>query len=283
MEQRWPGMLVVWVFGDYGHVAFVEEVTNDKTRFRISDFNRNEGEAYNEYDADIDGNWLNFEGATHRTMYNSVYPQFYRLSSIVLEAPWFGEKRITQGFFGETSHYDHGTWDNTYALDIGVRVGTPVLAPFDGEVTGFNDDPITGGGRELYIKSDDGQEVVFLHLSRILVDEHQRVYRGQVVALSGESGPFCQGPHLHFHVWNRTGSRNSHTQMFSIRLKRKNIDPGLRVYMYPDLRDEDVAGGFFSSNNAAPPGQFEDGWHYAGGAGVQSQSFLDAYWRPEPQ
>lgn len=39
MDQRKPGMIVTWNNGSLGHVAFVEEVSADKTRFRISEFN----------------------------------------------------------------------------------------------------------------------------------------------------------------------------------------------------------------------------------------------------
>lgn len=45
-EKRKKGMLVVWIFGDYGHIGFVEQVSNDLTKFVVSDFNQKNDEKY---------------------------------------------------------------------------------------------------------------------------------------------------------------------------------------------------------------------------------------------
>lgn len=40
------GMLVVWKFGSYGHIALAESISEDLKTYTISDFNRNEDEKY---------------------------------------------------------------------------------------------------------------------------------------------------------------------------------------------------------------------------------------------
>jgi murein DD-endopeptidase MepM/ murein hydrolase activator NlpD len=78
----------------------------------------------------------------------------------VLRAPWEGSATITQGNRGQTSHNVCGQrtldptnclWENTFALDIGLNCGSPVLAASDGTVTYTDPDPDGLGGRELAI------------------------------------------------------------------------------------------------------------------------------------
>jgi len=122
-----------------------------------------------------------------------------------LKAPWSDTATITQGNNGATSHYDHGTWDNTYAIDIALPVGTDVLAMADGIVKYVDNDPAGAGGKELAIEhtGPTGKKfvTVYLHLSEILVAQGSSVTQGQVVAKSGDTGNVT-GPHLHFHMWN---------------------------------------------------------------------------------
>ncbi len=69
LDKRNPGMLVVWPFGLHGHVAFVEEVSADKSMYRVSDFNYTQL-AYREH-------WYSFEGTSDAI--SGVYPKFYQL------------------------------------------------------------------------------------------------------------------------------------------------------------------------------------------------------------
>ena len=39
-------MIAVWKFGSYGHVGFVEEISSDKSKYRLSDFNRSNKEMF---------------------------------------------------------------------------------------------------------------------------------------------------------------------------------------------------------------------------------------------
>jgi len=172
-----------------------------------------------------------------------------------LKAPWLGRKRITQGNNGSVSHYDHGTWDNTYAIDVALSTGSYVLAPADGIVEYVDNNPGGSGGKEIAIQhtGPTGKKfvTVYLHLSEICVEVGDAIRQGQIIAKSGATGDVT-GPHLHFHIWSGAGSRDSHTI------------PIERLYMKPDggdfrgydarvgeLDDSQIADRWFESDNLA--------------------------------
>ncbi len=101
--------------------------------------------------------------------------------------------KITQGPHGK---YSHNTAYNKTAVDVGMPIGTPVLAARSGTVqsTGYTS---AGGGRYVLIKDASGLCQVYFHLSRYRVAPGQHVSQGQRVASSGNSGD-STGPHLHF-------------------------------------------------------------------------------------
>ena len=101
--------------------------------------------------------------------------------------------KITQGPHGKYSH--NTVWNDT-AVDVGMPVGTPVLAARTGTVyaTGYTS---SGGGNYVMIKDASGLCQVYFHLSGYQVSPGQRVSQGQRVASSGDSGD-STGPHLHF-------------------------------------------------------------------------------------
>ena len=152
------------------------------------------------------------------------------------KAPWEGAARITQGTNGATSHYDHGTWDNTYALDIASM--TPgetfdILAPYDGTVCHIDNDEDGAGGKEVAIcHTYGGNEyiTVYLHLSEILVANGASIRQGEKFAVSGMTGS-ATGVHLHFHMYKAPGAYDSHTQPIKrIILKKTGIDSDFKEY-----------------------------------------------------
>ncbi len=85
-----------------------------------------------------------------------------------------------------------------YGVDIAGPVGTPVRAPADGIVTMVHPDMFYSGGT-MIIDHGHGLSSTFLHLSKILVKEGQRVKKGQVVARMGATGR-ATGPHLDWRI-----------------------------------------------------------------------------------
>jgi hypothetical protein len=82
-------------------------------------------------------------------------------------------------------------------IDIDNEVGTPIYAAAEGtiEFTGHQ------GGYGLTLEIDHGfsYKTKYGHLSKILVNEGQKVKRGQLIARSGNTG-LSNGPHLHYEV-----------------------------------------------------------------------------------
>ena len=99
------------------------------------------------------------------------------------------------------------------ATDYNVPIGTPVLAPADGQVvyvrgsTDDTGDPVPVGNHFL-IQHEQGYRTFYAHLEKILVAPGQVVNRGDVIALSGNTGTSPDGkwktiyPHLHFRLEN---------------------------------------------------------------------------------
>ncbi len=82
-------------------------------------------------------------------------------------------------------------------IDIINKTGTPIFAPAVGVVsfTGIR----TGYGKYLIIDHGYGVSTGYGHLDSILVDEGDRVKRGEKIALMGNTGRSI-GTHLHYEV-----------------------------------------------------------------------------------
>ena len=112
---------------------------------------------------------------------------------------------VTQGYgatkFARTHYYSK--FHN--GIDIGVPVGTPVKAAYDGIVValGNQDRYCWRGayGKFIVIKHPNNLATLYAHLSLIKVKEGQKVEKGEIIGFSGSSG-FSTGPHLHFTVYD---------------------------------------------------------------------------------
>lgn len=82
-------------------------------------------------------------------------------------------------------------------IDIGTPVGTPVHVSGDGVVTYAG--RRGGYGNVVEVNNGFGYKTLYAHLSKFLVKVGEKVKRGQVIALSGDSG-LSTGPHLHYGV-----------------------------------------------------------------------------------
>jgi hypothetical protein len=126
-----------------------------------------------------------------------------------------------------------GTLRTHHGVEFNVPYGTEVLAAGSGTVVVAGDDrsSLYGPVNDFYgnivvIKHDiglDDQPIYSLygHLSQILVNQDQKVFAQDVIALSGASG-VADGPHLHFEV--RVGE-NSYDSTYN---------PLLWLYPFPD-------------------------------------------------
>ncbi len=84
-----------------------------------------------------------------------------------------------------------------YGLDMGIPTGNKVFAADGGVVTAAG---YSGGyGYLVTIDHQNGQETRYAHNSQILVKVGDKVFQGQEIAKSGNTGN-STGPHLHFEV-----------------------------------------------------------------------------------
>ncbi len=85
-----------------------------------------------------------------------------------------------------------------YGIDIAAPKGTRVVAPAAGVVTLVHKDMYFSGGT-LIVDHGHGLSSAFLHLSRIVVKEGQRVKQGQPIAAVGSTGR-STGAHLDWRI-----------------------------------------------------------------------------------
>jgi murein DD-endopeptidase MepM/ murein hydrolase activator NlpD len=103
---------------------------------------------------------------------------------------------FTSGFGVRRSPYG-GVEKMHEGLDIANSIGTPVIATADGIVTFAQAKP--GYGQTVILDHGYGLETWYGHAKRILVQEGQKVRRGESIAQLGNSGR-STGPHLHYEV-----------------------------------------------------------------------------------
>lgn len=86
-----------------------------------------------------------------------------------------------------------------FGVDFGVREGTDVHAAMGGTVvfSGYTSDY----GNTIMILHEDDYITVYRHCKSLLKSERDFVERGELIALSGDSGYKSTGPHLHFEIW----------------------------------------------------------------------------------
>lgn len=79
--------------------------------------------------------------------------------------------------------------------DIAVPIGTKVSAANDGTVVFAQKMTVYGG--TMVVDHGQGIHTIYLHLSKFLAKVGQEVTKGEVIALSGNTG-YSSGPHLHW-------------------------------------------------------------------------------------
>lgn len=106
---------------------------------------------------------------------------------------WPTEGVIT-GVYGSQRFYNGEPRRPHFGIDIAAPKGAPVIAPAPGTVTLVHDDMFFSGGT-LLVDHGHGVSSTFIHLDEVLVEEGQRVEKGDVIARVGAKGR-ATGPHL---------------------------------------------------------------------------------------
>jgi len=107
--------------------------------------------------------------------------------------------------FGMRSDPFTGARQMHRGIDLANHMGTPIIATADGRVAGINKS--RGLGTIITVDHGYGFRTRYGHISKAMVKVGQRVKRGDVVALMGNSG-HSTGPHLHYEVLRNGKSLN---------------------------------------------------------------------------
>lgn len=122
------------------------------------------------------------------------------------DAGWLLKHDIWQKF----GNYTGGLGFNGgkhYGIDFGMTPGTNVKAVAGGKVSKVWND--YGGGKSIEVDIGKGLTNWYMHLSKQLVSEGQKVGVGDLIAKSGNTGAFTAGSgHLHFQL-NKNGKPQS--------------------------------------------------------------------------
>lgn len=121
-----------------------------------------------------------------------------------IDYPLKRDKYITQKF-GETRYFDYSIYKiggvslkGHNGIDLRAATGTEVVACDEGFCQEVIDQGKVGYGKYIKVIHSWG-ESIYAHLSQFKVKQGDQVKKGQVIALSGNTGN-SSGPHLHFAI-----------------------------------------------------------------------------------
>lgn len=123
--------------------------------------------------------------------------QKYKQLLRILPTYWPTTSLRTTSDFGKRVDPFNGKITLHSGLDIGGKVGEPIYAAADGEVTDAGYSP--SRGYYVTVSHPSGTESIYMHLKKALADTGDVVKQGDVIGQLGNTGR-STGPHLHFQV-----------------------------------------------------------------------------------
>lgn len=124
--------------------------------------------------------------------YAKVSSEFQKYAKILYDEERYVPRGMpTDGFVSQKYGSTHR------GLDLVAPIGTPVLAPADGIAKDIREDRYLG--LVLTLSHGSKYETLYGHLKEVLVKRGQIVKKGDVIALTGNSG-ISTGPHLHYEI-----------------------------------------------------------------------------------
>ena len=137
------------------------------------------------------------------------------LKSMFLKAP-LDYFRISSRFSGRRFHPVQMRFKAHNGTDYAAPHGTPIKTTASGVVerTGYT----SGNGNFVKVRHNATYATQYLHMSKILVRNGQRVTQGQVIGKVGSTG-LATGPHVCYRFWKNG------VQVDPLRLKLPNAEP----------------------------------------------------------
>lgn len=93
-----------------------------------------------------------------------------------------------------------------YGMDFGMPTGTPIYAVKGGVADKVWTD--YGGGNSVQIKTGANEWNWYMHLSKQIAKQGQKIRAGQLIGKSGATGNFVRGAHLHFQLMRGSHAGN---------------------------------------------------------------------------
>ena len=153
---------------------------------------------------------VNLELSSYGAIYNKVQDDIKRIAMIPSLRP------VEEGYLNSTFGYRMDPIDNVKRFhqgqDITVKTGSPIYAPADGVVKRAY---YAGGfGNHIKLEHGSGYTTLFAHLSKIKVKHGQKVKRGEIIGLTGNTGR-STAPHLHYEIHHNGKPQNPLDYFFS--------------------------------------------------------------------
>ena len=125
-----------------------------------------------------------FDGTTRAYLLHPLYR--FPLESGILTSS-FGKR--ASPFTGKPSYHP--------GIDLAAPTGSPVFACTSGVIKEVNYSRVYGN--YIILLHQDGKESLYGHLSKVLVNLHDKVKSGRIIGEVGSTG-LSTGPHLHFEI-----------------------------------------------------------------------------------
>ena len=137
------------------------------------------------------------------------------LKNMFLKAP-LKFSRISSRFTQNRFHPVQQVWKAHKGTDYAAAHGTPIMTTAAGVVerTGFT----AGNGNYVKVKHNGTYSTQYLHMSKILVRQGQRVAQGDIIGKVGSTG-LATGPHVCYRFWK------NNVQVDALQLKLPNSEP----------------------------------------------------------
>lgn len=137
------------------------------------------------------------------------------LKNMFLKAP-LKFSRISSKFTPKRFHPVQQVWKAHKGTDYAAPHGTPIMTTAAGvvEKTGFT----AGNGNYVKVKHNGTYSTQYLHMSKIMVRQGQRVAQGDIIGKVGSTG-LATGPHVCYRFWK------NNVQVDALQLKLPNSEP----------------------------------------------------------
>lgn len=137
------------------------------------------------------------------------------LKSMFLKAP-LKFSRISSRFSPRRFHPVQGRWKAHNGTDYAAPHGTPIMTTASGVVEriGYT----AGNGNFVKVRHNGQYSTQYLHMSKILVRNGQRVTQGDVIGKVGSTG-LATGPHVCYRFWKNG------VQVDALRMKLPSSEP----------------------------------------------------------